>query len=663
VVTGYLRQRDLLLILDNCEHLLPASAELVGTIITAAPGVRVIATSREPLSVPGEHVVPIPPLALPPPAGEPGEPRRSEAVRLFAERAAAASGSFEVTSRNEGVVAELCRRLDGLPLAIELAAVRTRMLSAEQILSRLTDRFALLTGGGRAALPRHQTLRATIEWSHGLLPDAERVILRRLGVFAGRFTLEDVEAVCAAAGVPAATTLDTLGSLVDKSLVTKDEANGAAWYRLHETMREFAALMLSQAGEQDAAEARCAEYFLRRSLAAALDSRYQLPDWLAWADLEIDNLRAVLRWYAARGQAGPGAGLAASLGWYWITRATTEGTQWLDEFLAGHDNGPAELGWARFMRGFLALLKNDPDAASPALRAAMATASRTGQRELLAEASAMASAAETARGDHAAAGQLIQAARAAGDGLDYPAGQLALLQAQALHGFAAGDLATVRAVATEGAELARAGGDLYALEMMTLNLGSAGLIAGDLDAARPALTEALRVAREIDDRVSQVYLLIALAYHAARSRQASRAARLLGAADEARAASGITLLPQFAPLVPAASEEAVAALGAPRFEAEVASGRELARAEAVRLALGEPASASPDAQGDAGPSPLSRREAEIAALIAGGLTNKQIGTRLFLSERTIDSHVRSILTKLGASTRAQIAAWVTAGGH
>jgi DNA-binding CsgD family transcriptional regulator len=260
-------------------------------------------------------------------------------------------------------------------------------------------------------------------------------------------------------------------------------------------------------------------------------------------------------------------------------------------------------------------------------------------------------------------GRLIQTARAALDGLDYPAGQVALLQARAMHGFAVGDLETVRAVAEEGADLARADGDLYSLEMMALNLGTARLIAGDLDAARPALSEALRVAREIDDRVSQAYLLVGLACHAAMSSQAPLAARLLGAADEVRAGPGITLLPQFAPLVPVTSELAVAALGASRFTAGVAAGRELTRDRAIRLALGEPASTGPDGQGGAARSPLSPRETEIAGLVADGLTNKQIGTRLFLSERTIDSHVRSILTKLGAGSRAQIATWVTASDH
>ena len=198
LLVSYLRDKELLLVVDNCEHLLEAAAGVVTSLLRAAPGVRVIATSREPLSVAGEHVVPVPPLELPGhgPAGPLAVLRRSEAVMLFTERAAAASGAFELTTANQAAVADLCRRLDGLPLAIELAAVRTRVLSVAQILDRLADRFGLLTGGSRGALPRHQTLRTTIEWSHDLLTEGERAVLRRCCVFAGRFTLEDVESVC-----------------------------------------------------------------------------------------------------------------------------------------------------------------------------------------------------------------------------------------------------------------------------------------------------------------------------------------------------------------------------------------------------------------------------------------------------------------------------------
>src|SRR5919106_2742118 len=236
LVASYLRDKRLLLVVDNCEHVLAAVARLLTEVMRAAPGVQVIATSREPLSIPGEHVVPVPPLDLPPAdAAMPLERlRQNEALLLFAERAAAGSGSFELTGSNQAAVVDLCRRLDGLPLAIELAAVRTRVLAAEQILDRLTDRFSLLTGGSRAALPRHQTLRTTIDWSHDLLEAAERALLRRLGVFAGRFTLEDVESVCTSDDVPAARALPLLSSFAKKPVERGEAARGRACFRLHE---------------------------------------------------------------------------------------------------------------------------------------------------------------------------------------------------------------------------------------------------------------------------------------------------------------------------------------------------------------------------------------------------------------------------------------------
>ena len=246
LVLAYLRDKNLLLVVDNCEHLLEAAAVLLSDVIRAAPGVRAIATSREPLSVTGEHVVPVPPLELPP--AHDGESlahvRQNEAVALFVERAAAASGTFELTAANKAALVDLCRRLDGLPLAIELAAVRTRVLSVEHIRDRLVDRFALLTGGSRAALPRHQTLRTTIDWSHDLLDSGERTLLRRLCVFAGRFSLETIESVCCSEDVAAASTLDILSLLLDKSLVVKEDVASGARDRLHETMREYARLRL-----------------------------------------------------------------------------------------------------------------------------------------------------------------------------------------------------------------------------------------------------------------------------------------------------------------------------------------------------------------------------------------------------------------------------------
>jgi predicted ATPase/DNA-binding CsgD family transcriptional regulator len=678
LLLSYLRDKELLLVVDNCEHLLEAAARLVTDLLRAAPGVRVIATSREPLSVAGEHVVPVPPLELPDP--DPAEPiaalRRSEAVMLFTERAAAASGAFELTTANQAAVVDLCRRLDGLPLAIELAAVRTRVLSVAQVLDRLADRFGLLTGGTRGALPRHQTLRTTIEWSHDLLTEDERVVLRRCCVFAGRFTLDDVESVCSSPDGA----LDLMSSLVDKSLVTREDAGGLACYRLHETMREFAGLKLLEAGEEESVAVRCAEYYHATCQRSARERRYRLLDWLEWADLEIDNVRAVMQQCVSRGDASRGVDLAASLGWFWITRATTEGIRWLDVFLAlAEERGNTDgRGWGYFMRGFLAVLKADPAGSRPALHTAVALARATGQAELLSEALAMAAVAEDMAGEYDAAGMLIGEADLAAKAVDhYPSARAGVLQAQTLHAFFAGDLPAARAAAAEGVRHARKTGDHYTLGIMLLNLGSAALNAGDLAGAEPLLTEALRLAHQIDDRGAQFYLLGAFGCHAALSGRARRAAQLLGAAETLRAEVGANVMQFLAPLLDRAHKSALATLGEAKFQAGFEAGQRLDRDGGLRVALGEPDRRRPPARepGGAGAggraprgvaepggaaAPLAKREADVARLVAGGLTNKQIGARLFISERTVDSHVRSILNKLGVGSRAQIAAWVAA---
>jgi predicted ATPase len=375
LLLSYLKDKSLLLVVDNCEHLLGAAAHLVSEVIRVAPDVRVISTTREPLSVSGEHVVPVPPLELP--SADAAEPlnllRQNEAVMLFVERAEAASGTFQLTGANQAAVAGLCRRLDGLPLAIELAAVRTRVLTVEQILDRLSDRFGLLTGGGRAALPRHQTLQTAIDWSHDLLIPAERSLLRRLCVFAGRFTLEDVESVCSEGGA-AADALDLLSSLVDKSLVIKEDAKGVACYRLHETMREYAADKLREAGEEEALKHLYTEYYVSRCRQISPGARFRLLKWLAWMDLEIDNIRSVLRQCLVESDSVNGIGLATSLSWYWITRATTEGVRWLDELLACGPGNPETIAWTYFIRGFLAVLQGDWTGAQPHLELAIAAA-------------------------------------------------------------------------------------------------------------------------------------------------------------------------------------------------------------------------------------------------------------------------------------------------
>ncbi len=656
----YLREKQLLMVVDNCEDVLEAAGGLVTEVIQAAPGVRVIATSRQPLSVSGEHVIPVPPLELPSAqdAEQLAQLKQNEAVVLFVERAGAASGKFELTVSNRAAVVDLCRRLDGLPLAIELAAVRTRVLTPEQILERLADRFGLLTGGSRAALPRHQTLRTTIDWSHDLLAAGERTFLRQLCVFAGRFTLEDVEGVCTSGEVPSANVLDLLSSLVDKSLVIKEDAKGLACYRLHETMREYAGLKLREAGEEEVFQQRCAEYYRASCQRSSAEAQYGLPAWLEWMELEIDNVRSVLRSCLNHSDLQRGLDLASSLGWYWMTRATTEGVRWLDELLAAGPATPEVQARAYFFRGVLAVLQSDPIAARPALERAGVAAREAGQLTLLSHSLSMASVAENMAGDRASAGRMLDKAQAATAGLDDIPTAVSLLQARALNGFFEGDLDAVRSAASEGARLSRESGDLYRLEMMLINLGLAALIAGDLDESKPLYAEALRIAQRIDDRVAQHSALDALGCHAASSGQARLAAQLLGAAETVRTGAGATVIAILAPLLAKAEELAIGALGSSRFEAEFKAGKRLSRSDAIRMALGEPAHVAIVGSPQEGAGPLGKREAEVAQLVADGLSNKQIGARLFISERTVDSHVRSILNKLGFNSRAQIAAWM-----
>ena len=320
----FVGDRQMLMVLDNCEHLLDAIASLAAELLAACPGLRLLATSREPASVPGEVTFLVPSLSL-----------ADEALELFAERARRVRPDFTVTEENAATVTEICRRLDGMPLAIELAAARVRALSLDEIVGSLHDRFRLLTGGARTAVRRQQTLRASVDWSHALLTEPERILFRRLAVFLGGFDLDAAQGVAGDGEVERYQILDQLALLVDKSLVVAENTSGRTRYRLLETVRQYAQEKLGESGEAEAVRSRHRDHY--NSMAALLDApaRTDYHRRVEQAEEEMDNLRSAFGWSIETGDIGRALELASSLMPLWLSRGRIqEGLAWFDAVLA-----------------------------------------------------------------------------------------------------------------------------------------------------------------------------------------------------------------------------------------------------------------------------------------------------------------------------------------
>lgn len=668
----HLADKRLLLVLDNCEHLIEACAVMAESLLRGAPELRMLATSRQPLGVTGEQVVPIGPLALPAADDATALARvaQAEAVALLLERANAAGADLTVTSANRADVVELVRGLDGIPLAIELAAVRLRTLGLSQLVARLNDRFQLLTGGSTAVPARQQTLEATIRWSYDLLGADERAVLRRLSVFPASFSLEAAERVCGAGTDRAADVLAALMTLVDRSFVTVERSEGDVRYRLHETMRAFALLRLREAGEVHRARRAHLEFFAELCRHADSDG-HEADDSARLAhlqelDVEADNIRGALRYCLADDDGAEiGLEMAAGLGRYWANRALSEGVHWIDALLERDGTDEAVRGRALFVRGYLAVTQGDHAAGLRAVRHAETIAEAANDEVLLVRILATHAALLVMAGDVDAARRASTRAQQCADRLNDDVAFIAAAQSEALIASLDGDFERMRDIGIEAARRCREINEIYMISTHFTSAGMASMLLGDHSAAESSLSEALEATLVLDDEPGLVMRLQALASNAAMADDAVRAARLLGAAETLRFQGAYRISPFIQHFVEQATTSAKSKLGTDGYEREFGAGAELDRDEAVALALGTKKAPSLGTAPATSTSPLSRREQEVAELAAHGVSNKEIASRLFVSERTVETHIYHILNKLGLASRTKIADWVfpdSAGG-
>jgi predicted ATPase/DNA-binding CsgD family transcriptional regulator len=660
----YLADKRLLLVLDNCEHLLDASAALVCRLLAAAPELRVLATSRQALRVDGERVFLVPALSVPDldRLRQEDNLRCYEAVTLFAERAAAGLPHFELNRHNQVAVARICDRLEGIPLAIELAAVRLQSLSLQQIIERLDNCFALLTTGSRAALPRQRTLRAMVDWSFELCSPQERTLWARLSVFSGGFDLETAEEVCSGDGIARQEVLHLVAGLVDKSILTRDQHGSRVRYRLLETIRQYGGARLAESGQEKALRLRHRDHC--RRLAEDAEADWFSPRQATWGArmrLEHANMRAALDFCAVEpGEVRTGLRIAASLRSFWIgSGLLTEGRRWLDRFLRLDPEPTTDRAKALWVCAFLDLLLADPEPALRRLAECATVAGELGDTEAAAYGALWTGYAALHRGDACGLEVMAEALdqrRAAGDLY----GTWIALLMMALGACALGD---DRALAWAEEALRRCEqhqAKFFGFHSLWV-LGLERWRRGDRRRAVALAGEALRLKRTVNDPWGIGHGLVVFAFVAADEGQHRRAARLLGAAHAAWRLSGSAVRGLWG--VHAFDDRCAAqtrlALGDDAFDAAYREGADLALDDAVGYALGEPTAGAPVTPR---PSPdgravLTRREQEVADLVARGLSNRQIAEALVIAQRTAESHVEHILTKLGFTSRAQIAAW------
>jgi predicted ATPase/DNA-binding CsgD family transcriptional regulator len=708
-----LRDRKLVLILDNCEHLLEATARLVDKLLDSCPRLRILATSREGLGVEGEVRWVVPPLSMPETQGTPSseELESYESVRLFVERARGRDPSFSLSPRNAVAVADICRRLEGIPLAIELAAARVGTLSVEQIAERLEDSLKVLRSGSKTQMAKQRTLRGSLDWSYELLSEDEKKLFEWLSVFAGGWTLEAAEAVGSGGGVEEDNILDLLSGLVEKSLVVaRGGEQGDVRYRMLEPVRQYARDKLEEDGEGEEARRRHATFFL--TLAKEAEPRLLGPEdtmWLERLAREHDNLRAALSWTLQSEQKVELAlRLGAALGSFWHMHGHMgEGRKWLEAALAMDDlasmvlrikaletlfwltydqwdldraeavaqeamqlGAEAEIDSSlaaslRIMLAGPAWVGGDYERAKELLEESLEISREADDKIKIAEALFQLGGTAWGPGDEARAKEIyeegIAVCREVGYTYRLPAFLLSLGYVLMLEG----DYERGTALNEEAVEICREHGYKGHLNYALDNLGWAALLEGDYERARTPYEESLVVSKELGDRLVASASLEGMACISAAQGGALRAGRLFGAAEalhEAVGAVAYQLNPEEVswrePYVAAARSQ----LGEHSWEEALAQGRAMSLEEAIEYALFTeepsatiPSSTTSDSSLSSTPehaAGLTSREIEVLGLVAAGMTSAKIAKELYLSPRTVEAHITSIYHKLGVSSRS-----------
>jgi predicted ATPase/DNA-binding CsgD family transcriptional regulator len=666
-LSEHLGASKVLLVLDNCEHLVEACAEISESLLRSCPGLRILATSREALGVVGEVARPVPPLSLPDLRRLPdvGGLVLYGAARLFVERAAAVSPTFALTERNAPSVARVCYRLDGIPLAIELAAARTKVLTVEEISERLDDCFELLVAGGRTAMPRHKTLHATMDWSHDLLSGPERALFRRLSVFADGFSLDAAESVCADGNLERGEVLEWLSHLVDKSLVIAREAEGEARYRLLETVRQYGQQKLCGSTDEAGVRRRHAAHFV--GLAERVEPKLSGPeqvDRLDELERENGNLRVVMSWALAEEEAG----IVARLGWalrrFWLLHGhQAEGRRWMEALLE-RDVPPDSRARAAVVAALMSHAQGDYQACGGYAPEALALSWQVDDEPCAAYALTLLGLAQMRRGNVEEATARFEESlpllRRSGEVQTVPLvlvwlGNVSLVD---------GNRENATRMFEEALALARQRGDRLGTNIALYSLAQIALSEADYGRAASMLEEGLTSSRQMGDQANLSYFFEGLAVVAAARGEARRSARMLGAAQGSMEEAGAPVYNYYMPdraLYERILAAARARLDEAAWTAEWAEGRAMTAERAVEHALESEAAPGPTSE-ETYPAGLSAREAEVLRLVAAGMTNAEVAKNLFLSPRTVDWHVASIYRKLGLHSRAEAVRFAAENG-